>query len=79
MMTLDTYLAEDGAKTLTALSLEIGISKGRLSQLRKATEWPPELAMEVEKATGGALNAASLSAVVARARLSPNRAKQAAA
>jgi DNA-binding transcriptional regulator YdaS (Cro superfamily) len=67
-MTLDTYLALEGAKSLTALSLEIGVSKGRLSQLRHLTEWPPELALKVEKATEGQLDASRLSAVVADAR-----------
>lgn len=67
-MTLDQYLAKDGAKTLTALSLEIGVSKGRLSQLRHATDWPPDLALKVEAAVGGALDASALSQVVARAR-----------
>jgi DNA-binding transcriptional regulator YdaS (Cro superfamily) len=68
MTTLATYLASDGAKTLTALSAELGVSKSRLSQLRDATEWPPELAMKAEAATGGMLNAASLSQVVRQAR-----------
>lgn len=68
MMTLDKYLSSTGAKSLTALSVAVGISKGRLSQLRNATEWPPELAMKVEAATDGALNASSLSPVVAQAR-----------
>lgn len=67
-MTLDGYLETTGAKTLTALSLEVGVSKGRLSQLRHAKEWPAELALRVEDATQGALNAAELSPVVARAR-----------
>lgn len=67
-MTLDTYLRRDGAKTLTAIADEIGVSKGRLSQLRNATEWPPELALKVEAATQGALSASKLSAVIAQAR-----------
>lgn len=67
-MTLDTYLSTEGAKSLTALSAEIGISKGRLSQLRNATEWPPELALKVEEATQGKLDASALSKVVAMAR-----------
>lgn len=68
-MTLNDYLAAPDAKTLTALSLEIGVSKGRLSQLRNATEWPPELALKVEGATAGKLNASFLSDVVAKARV----------
>jgi DNA-binding transcriptional regulator YdaS (Cro superfamily) len=68
-MTLDAYLSQPKAKSLTALSLEIGVSKSRLSQLRHETTWPPELALKVEAATDGALNASFLSDVVARARV----------
>lgn len=67
-MTLHRYLGTKGAKSLTALSLELGVSKGRLSQLRHLKDWPPELALKVEKATDGKLNASALSAVVADAR-----------
>lgn len=67
-MTLDAYLKQAGAVSLTELSGAIGISKGRLSQLRNATEWPPELALKVEDATQGQLDAALLSSVVAKAR-----------
>lgn len=66
-MTLGEYLAAPGAPTLTELSVKLGISKGRLSQLRDATDWPPELALEAEKQTG-VLDAAFLSPTVARAR-----------
>lgn len=68
-MTLDTYLSREGAKTLTALSIETGVSKGRLSQLRHATDWPPELALRIEKATAGAMSASKLCSVIANARL----------
>lgn len=67
-MTLDAYLKRADAKTLTALALEIGVSKGRLSQLRDATDWPPDLALKVEDATGSIINASLISPVVARAR-----------
>lgn len=68
-MTLDAYLEPEGAKSLTALSIEVGISKGRLSQLRNVTgAWPPELALKIEAATDGALDASILSSVVAQAR-----------
>ncbi len=70
-MTLDAYLSRPDAKSLTALSLEMGVSKGRLSQLRNSTEWPPNLALDVERATAGELNAAELSGTVARARVTP--------
>ena len=67
-MTLDAYLGSTGSKTLTALSEEMGVSKGRLSQLRAVTDWPPELALKAEIATNGALNASALSPVIAAAR-----------
>lgn len=67
-MTLSTYLQRDGAMSLTDLSIKLGVSKGRLSQLRDATDWPPDLAMKVEEATQGELDAAVLSPTVARAR-----------
>lgn len=67
-MTLDTYLRRPDAQTLTALSAAIGVSKGRLSQLRNVTEWPPELAMKAEAATSGALDASTLSPIIAQAR-----------
>ncbi|WP_257541081.1 hypothetical protein [Sphingobium sp. CFD-1] len=67
-MTLDAYLKRKGAINLTTLSDKIGISKGRLSQLRKSKDWPPELALKVEAATGGVMNASKLSVIVAMAR-----------
>lgn len=67
-MTLDTYLSREGAMSLTALAIAMGVSKSRLSQLRKSKEWPAELALSVESKTGGALNASSLSPTIAKAR-----------
>lgn len=67
-MTLAKYLKRKDAKSLTELSVELGVSKGRLSQLRNAKDWPPDLALKVEGATAGFLDASKLSAVVARAR-----------
>lgn len=68
METLSAYLARPGAMTLTRLADEIGVTKGRLSQLRDSQNWPPDLALVAESKTGGALNAALLSPIVARAR-----------
>ena len=67
-MTLDHYLKQPDAKSLTALALEIGISKGRLSQLRCSTDWPARLALDVERVTGGLVGASELSHVVALSR-----------
>ena len=69
-MKLSTYLQRPDAMTLTALSQKIGVSKGRLSQLRDEEEWPPELALKVEAATDGILDASKLSRVVDDARRS---------
>lgn len=67
-MTLDGYLRLAGSKSLTELANEIGVSKGRLSQLRDAIDWPPELALKAEMATAGVVNASGISPIVARAR-----------
>jgi hypothetical protein len=67
-MTLDGYLKSPDAMTLTDLSEKIGVSKGRLSQLRDDTNWPPDLALKAEKETAGALDASELSPIIARAR-----------
>lgn len=49
------------------LAAAIGISKGRMSQL-KDKPWPPELALVAERVTSGALDAGVLSPVIAEAR-----------
>jgi hypothetical protein len=67
-MTLDEYLGRPDAPTLTELSAMIGVTKGRLSQLKTAGDWPPELALKAEHATGGALCASKLSPIIAQAR-----------
>lgn len=66
-MDLEAYLKEPDALSLTKLAAQIGISKGRMSQLRGET-WPPELALRAEKATGGKLSASALSPIIAEAR-----------
>lgn len=67
-MKLSQYLSRPGAMSLTDLSAKLGVSKGRLSQLRDALDWPPELAMKAEEHTGGILDAAELSPVIRQAR-----------
>lgn len=67
-MTLQDYIARPGALTRPALCAALGISAGRLSQLRDSKDWPPELALKAEAATHGALSASDLSPVVAAAR-----------
>lgn len=67
-MTLSEYLNREGAESLTDLSIKLGVSKGRLSQLRDALDWPPDLALKAEEHTQGMLDAAELSPVIARAR-----------
>ena len=68
MTTLATYLSRAGSKKLTDIATAVGISKGRLSQLRDKTDWPPQLALDVEAATNGGVDASELSAIVASAR-----------
>ena len=70
MRTLDDYLRRKDAKRVTELSQELGVTAGRISQLRNATEWPPELALKIETATNGFLSASKLSQVIAAARSS---------
>lgn len=66
-MTLDAYLKQDGIKA-GDLARAIGVSKGRLSQIRGGEKCPPELALKIEAATGGAVSASALSHVIALAR-----------
>ena len=66
MFTLDEYLKRPGAVSLTDLSAKVGISKGRLSQLRSETDWPPDIALKIEAETG--LDAGKLSSIIERAR-----------
>lgn len=70
-MDLNEYLARPDAMSLTKLSEAIDISKGRLSQLRRETEWPPDVALRAEEATGGLIDAAAMSSVIKRARMTP--------
>lgn len=67
-MTLDAYLRQPGAVSLTELASLVGISKGRLSQLRHSKAVPPDVALRIEAATGGAVSASSLSITIAQAR-----------
>lgn len=67
-MTLSQYLERADSPSLTDLSVKLGVSKGRLSQLRDATDWPPDLALKIEAETGGILDASLLSPIIARAR-----------
>lgn len=67
-MTLESYLKRPDAMNLTQLAAAIGISKGRMTQLRQNGDWTPELALKVEAETGGAINASLLNATIAKAR-----------
>tara|TARA_Y100000114_G_scaffold153717_2_gene174288 strand:+ start:37853 stop:38092 length:240 start_codon:yes stop_codon:yes gene_type:complete len=71
-MTLEEYLAAPGAMNLTELSEAVQVSKGRLSQLRakdgEAPDFPPELAMKLERVTGGMIDASAVSSIVKDAR-----------
>ena len=66
-MRLSQYLERRGAAA--ELSTKLGVSEGRVSQLKtKAGDWPAELALLAERETGGELDAAELSSIIARAR-----------
>lgn len=68
-MNLEAYLNRPDALSLTDLAKVIGISKGRLSQLKnEGKDWPPELALRAEELTDGQLSASSLSGIIAQAR-----------
>lgn len=67
-MTLDTYFKQPGAKSLTELAALVGVSKGRLSQIRGGEKCPPDLALRIEAATNGAVSASALSHIIAQAR-----------
>lgn len=67
-MTLHKYLQRDDAPTLSSLAASVGVSVGRLSQLRRSIDWPPLLALKLEQVTNGQINAGGLSEVVAQCR-----------
>jgi DNA-binding transcriptional regulator YdaS (Cro superfamily) len=66
-MTLDAYLKQPEVKARD-LAAAVGITGGRLSQIRSGDSCPPELALKIEAATNGAVNASVLSHVIALAR-----------
>jgi DNA-binding transcriptional regulator YdaS (Cro superfamily) len=67
-MTFKDYLEKPDALSLTELSNKVGVSKSRLSQLRNSTNWPGLLALDIERATNGLIDAAKLSPVIKQAR-----------
>lgn len=67
-MTITDYFASDGALSRAEISELLGISQGRLSQLRDDKNWPPDLALRMEEATAGCVDASTLSPVIAKAR-----------
>lgn len=67
-MTLTQYLKREGL-SFTDFADRIGVSKGRLSQLNNGPgDWPPDLALTAEEKSEGAVDAADLSRIIARAR-----------
>jgi DNA-binding transcriptional regulator YdaS (Cro superfamily) len=66
-MTLDAYLNQPGNKA-SDLARAIGVSQGRLSQIRGGAKCPPELALKIESATDGVVSASALSHIIALAR-----------
>lgn len=66
-MTLDAYLKQPDIRARD-LAAAIGVTGGRLSQIRSGGNCPPELALKIESATDGAVSASALSHVIALAR-----------
>lgn len=75
-MTIREYLDSPGAMSLTDLATAAEVSKGRLSQLVGAKDNPPKvpedvppaLALRLERETKGAIDAATISTIIAEAR-----------
>jgi DNA-binding transcriptional regulator YdaS (Cro superfamily) len=67
-MTLDAYFKQPDARSLTELAALIGVSKGRLSQIRGGEKCTADLALRIEAATNGAISASELSHTIAQAR-----------
>lgn len=68
-MTLTEYLKKSDSLTASQLASSLGVSAGRITQLKAdGADWPAHLAMDAEKLTEGALDAAKLSSAVKRAR-----------
>jgi len=67
-MSLEAYFARPDAMNATQLAERLGISKGRMSQIRADGKWPVELALAAERVTGGAINASMLNPLIAEAR-----------
>jgi DNA-binding transcriptional regulator YdaS (Cro superfamily) len=66
-MDLTAYLNQPGNKAAD-LAKAIGVSDGRLSQIKGGQPCPPELALKIEAATNGVVSASALSHVIALAR-----------
>jgi DNA-binding transcriptional regulator YdaS (Cro superfamily) len=66
-MTLTAYFNSPDAMNASQLAAAIGVSRSRITQLR-GKDWPPELALEAERVTGGRVDAGKLSPVIAKAR-----------
>lgn len=62
------YLASDHALSLTEIANRTGVSLGRISQLKRSGAWTPEMALAVEQATDGVVDASQLNDTIKRAR-----------
>lgn len=67
-MTIREYLSRPGSLSRADLSKELGISRGRLTQISDRDDLPPHLALKLEKVTRGAVCAADVSTLIAEAR-----------
>jgi DNA-binding transcriptional regulator YdaS (Cro superfamily) len=66
-MTITEYRASHGL-TMEAFGATIGRSKGHMSEIERTNRCSPRLALAIEKATDGQVDAASLNDEIADAR-----------
>ena len=67
MKSITEYRADKGL-TLEAFAALVGKSKGHMSEVEKTMRCSAKLALEIERATDGVINAAVLNGEIAQAR-----------
>ena len=64
-MNLDEYLRKAGSQKLRTIAKEAGLSESLLSNKRAKTNWTPESALKIQRATGGEVLATDISDLAA--------------
>lgn len=67
-MDLKQYLESEGALTALALSRIVGVTPGRITHVKVGMGCSPDLALKIEEATGGLVDAGKIAPVVKKAR-----------